>query len=117
MQEMWLMFTSHPKSMKAAVDQACSRHAVNKHKRNSRYPANVAIVTTPPLQKNVRKKNAQISKVQLGNEPRWISSPPILLGFIQLTPIINLFHAQYIISSSYKKLKCSISISLDIKGF
>lgn len=51
MQEMWLMFTSHPKSMKAAVDQACPRHAVNKHKRNSRYPANVAIVTTPPLQK------------------------------------------------------------------
>lgn len=50
------MFTSHPKSMKAAVDQACPRHAVNKHKRNSRYPANVAIVTTPPLQKNVRKK-------------------------------------------------------------
>lgn len=39
-------------------------------KKNPRYPENVAIVTTPP-QKNVNK-NIKLSKIQLGNDPRWI---------------------------------------------
>lgn len=40
-------------------------------KKKKRSPTNVAIVTTPPHWKNVNK-NIQISKVQLGNDPRWI---------------------------------------------